>query len=102
MGSGIHNPFNKQDKMSPPSMIGMGGLFINNGSRGVVIGARLYLKEDKYRVTLAGGHASINADLYGVGKLAGDRVLFIPLNTTASAFFVESLFCVRKGIYVNS
>jgi hypothetical protein len=83
-------------------MIGMGGLFTNNGSRGIAIGARLYLKEDKYRESLAGGHASINADLYGVGKLAGDRALFIPLNTKGSAFFVESLFRVGKGIYANS
>ena len=99
---GYISPFSKQDKVSPPSMVGIGGLFTNNGSRGLAIGGRLYLKEDKYRLTLAGGHASINADLYGVGKLAGDRGLFLPINTKGAAFFTEALFQIKKGIYVGS
>lgn len=95
-------PFSKQDKVSPPSTVGVGGLFTNNGSRGTAMGGRLYLKEDKYRLTLAGGHASINAELFGLGKVSGDRGLFIPLNTKGTAFFTESLFRVRKGIYVGA
>jgi outer membrane protein assembly factor BamA len=94
-------PFDKQDKASPPSMAGTGGIYTNNGSRGIALGGRLYLKEDKYRLTLAGGHASINADLYGVGKLAGDRGLFVPLNTKGTAFFSESLLQVKKSIYLG-
>src|SRR5205085_254902 len=46
-------PLNKKDEISPPSTVGIGGVFTNNGSRAVAIGARLYLKEDKYRFTTA-------------------------------------------------
>src|SRR5262249_35766790 len=93
--------FNKEDKVSPPSMGGIGGLFTNNGSRGTAVGARLYLKEDKYRIAIGGGHASINFDLYGVGKIAGERGLFIPLNVKGSGFINETLFQIHKGFYVG-
>ena len=99
--AGYVTPLNKKDKVSPVSMMGVGGLFTSNGSRGIATGARLYLKEDKYRISLAGGHASINADLYGVGKLAGDKGVFLPINTKGTAFFVESLFQVRKAMYLG-
>jgi hypothetical protein len=99
---GYVSPFSKQDKISPPSMVGIGGLFTNNGSRGIALGSRLYLKEDRYRLTVAGGHASINAELYGVGRLAGERGLFVPVNTKGTAFFTEPLMSIRKGIYVGA
>ena len=96
---GYVSPLNKNDKVSPPSLAGVGGLFTNNGSRGLAVGAKLYLKEDKYRVSLAGGHASINADFYGVGRAAGESDVFLPLNTKGTAFFTESLIQFRKHLY---
>jgi outer membrane protein assembly factor BamA len=89
-------PFNKKDKISPSSVIGVGGLFTNNGSRAIAVGGRLYFKEDKYRFTVAAGDAKINADIYGVGKLAGDRGLFLPLTATGSGLILEPLF-IRLG-----
>jgi hypothetical protein len=94
-------PFSKEDKTSPPSIVGVGGLFTNNGSRAVGIAGKLYLKEDKYRVTVAGGRGSINADLYGVGKLAGDKGVSLSLNGNGSGFSAESLFRLKKGIYLG-
>src|SRR5262245_12063664 len=98
---GYVSPLNKEDKVSPPSLAGVGGLFTNNGSRGLAVGAKLYLKEDKYRVALAGGHASINADFYGVGRAAGENQTFLPLNTKGTAFFTESLIQFRKHLYAG-
>jgi Omp85 superfamily domain len=98
---GYVTPLRKDDKVSPPSMFGAGGLFTDNESRGVAIGARLYLKEDRYRVTFAGGHASINVDLYGVGKPSGDRGLSLLVNTKGTAFFTEPLFRIRQDIYLG-
>lgn len=100
--AGYVTPISKDDKVSPPSMFGAGGLFTNNGSRGIAVGAKLYLKEDKYRATFAGGHASINVDLFGVGKVSGDRGLSIPVNVKGTALFTEPLFRVRKGIYLGA
>jgi hypothetical protein len=92
---------NKKDEISPPSVIGAGGLFTNNGSRGIALGGRLYLKEDKYRLTTAFGAVSINADIYGVGREAGKRGVFVPLNTEGGGFIGESLFRLTKGVYLG-
>jgi hypothetical protein len=96
-------PFSKQDKISPNSAVGVGGLFTNNGSRALAAGGRLYFKEDKYRFTIAGGGAKINADIYGIGKLAGDRGLYLPLTFSGSAFIAEPLFFrIRKSVYLGA
>jgi outer membrane protein assembly factor BamA len=95
-------PFNKRDEVSPPSVVGVGGLFTNNGSKGIVVGGRLYLKEDRYRITAAVGSASINFDIYGTGTAAGNRGTFVPLNTEGGGGIGEFLFRVRKSVYVGA
>ena len=96
-------PFSRQDKLSPNSVVGVGGLFTNNGSRALAAGGRLYFKEDKYRLTIAGGGAKINADIYGIGKLAGDRGLYLPLTFSGSAFLAEPLFFrIRKSVHIGA
>jgi hypothetical protein len=92
-------PLSKVDPASPSSFVGVGGLFTNNGSRAVVGGGRMYLKEDRYRLTAAGGAAKINADMYGVGKEAGDRGEYLPLTVKGSGAIGEFLFRVRKNVY---
>ena len=93
---------NKDDKISPPSAAGAGGIFTNNGSRAVAFGGRLYLKEDKYRFATAFGAADINLDIYGVGKAAGNQGVFVPLNTNGGGFFGEFLFRIKKGVYIGA
>src|SRR4051812_12682279 len=94
-------PMNKKDEISPPSTVGIGGVFTNNGSRAVAIGGRLYLKEDKYRFATAFGNADVNLDIYGIGKSAGDNGTFVPLKTAGKGFIGEALFALRKGVYVG-
>jgi hypothetical protein len=91
----------KKDEVSPASAVGAGGVFTNNGSRGVVFGGRLYLKQDKYRVTTAFGRADINLNIYGIGKNAGDQGVFIPLKTKGGGFFGEFLYQLKKNVYVG-
>ena len=50
-GLGYIFPFSKNDKVSPPSVVGAAGMFTNNGSRGFGVGADLYMKEDTYEIT---------------------------------------------------
>jgi hypothetical protein len=107
IGSGIEwvagyvFPFSKQDKVSPDSVAGAGGLFTNNGSRAIAVGTRMYIKEDRYRITVAGGGARINADIYGIGKFAGDNGLFLPLTFKGGAFITESIFQIRKHMFLG-
>jgi hypothetical protein len=52
-------PFSTKDKISPPSVVGTAGLITNNGSRAFAVGAQLYLKENRYRVTGGYVHGNI-------------------------------------------
>jgi hypothetical protein len=46
-------PFSRNDKISPPSVIGVAGLVTNNGSRGFAVGGQLYLKKTRIGSRLA-------------------------------------------------
>src|SRR4051794_18413660 len=94
-------PLNKKDEISPPSTVGLGGVFTNNGSRALALGARLYMKEDRFRFVVALGNADVNLDIYGIGKSAGDNGTFIPLKTKGKGFISEALFALKKGFYVG-
>jgi surface antigen Omp85-like protein len=95
-------PFNKKDEISPASAVGVAGIFTNNGSRGIVIGSKLYLKEDKYRIAAAIASASINFDVYGVGAAAGRQGTFVPLNVKGGVGIGEFLYRIRKSIYLGA
>lgn len=94
-------PFSRRDKVSPHSIVGIGGLVTDNGSHGAVLGGRLYLKDNKYRLAVAGGHAKVNADIYGIGNEAGNAGAYLPLTTKGSAFITEPLFRIGKGFYLG-
>ena len=94
-------PFNKQDEVSPASAVGVAGIITDSGSRGVAIGSRLYMKEDRFRVVVGVGDASINFNVYGIGKAAGDRGIFVPVNVDGRGGIGEFPYGLRKGIYVG-
>ena len=94
-------PLNKRDEISPPSVVGIGGVFTNNGTRAFALGGRLYLKEDRYRLAIAAGTASVNLNIYGIGQLALARGLYVPLNTDGTAFLGEFLYGLKKGVYIG-
>ena len=94
-------PFNKKDEISPPSSVGVAGIFTNNGSRAIAIGGRIYMKEDRYRVAAGIANASINFDVYGIGGARGRQGIFIPLNVDGHAGIAEFLYRIRKAIYLG-
>ncbi|MEO8594441.1 MAG: BamA/TamA family outer membrane protein [Candidatus Solibacter sp.] len=95
-------PLNKKDEVSPPSTVGVAGIFTNNGSRGIAIGGKLYMKEDKYRVAAGFASVSINFDVYGIGETAGKQGVFVPLNVDGRAGIGEFLHRIRKNVYVGA
>lgn len=101
LGLGYIFKLNQEDDVSPPSAIGAGALFTSNGTRGGAVGAKLYLKKDLYRVTLAGGRARVNYDFFGTGIIAGNEGRFIPLTSRGTALFGEMLRRVKEKIYVG-
>jgi hypothetical protein len=81
-------PFSRNDKISPPSVIGAAGMFTNNGSRGFGVGADLYMKEDTYEVSSIYARGNVNYNLYGSGVFDG---LKLPLVQTGEVFRAEFL-----------
>lgn len=94
-------PFSKKDEVSPASAVGLAGIFTNNGSRGIAIGGKLYMKEDRYRMAIGIANASINFDVYGIGAAGGRRGIFIPLNVDGRAGIAEFLYRIRKSMYLG-
>jgi outer membrane protein assembly factor BamA len=81
-------PFSANDKVSPPSTIGVAGLITNNGSRGFAIGGQLFLKQNTYQITAGFIHGNVNYDIYGNGIAPN---LKLPLQQTGEAFLGEFL-----------
>lgn len=91
-------PLSTQDKISPPSTIGVAGLITNNGSRGFAIGGQLFFKQNTYEVTAGFAHGNVNYDIYGNGIAAN---LKLPLQQTGEAFFGEVLRRIGWKFFVG-
>src|SRR6266581_4895282 len=87
-GVGYIFPFSRSDKVSPPSVIGVAGLVTNNGSRGIGVGADLYMKKNTYEITAMYAHGNVNYDVYGSGVLAAVK---LPLAQSGDLFRTEVL-----------
>ena len=81
-------PISKKDKVSPPSVIGGGGLITDNGSRALGTAAELYFKQNRYKSTVFYAQGNLNYDLYGSGASTG---LKLPLIQTGDVFHAEFL-----------
>lgn len=81
-------PFSTKDNVSPPSVIGGAGLVTDNGSRGFALGAQLYFKEDRYRITAGFARGNLDYNIYGFGPADGSH---LPLNQTGQVFTGEFL-----------
>jgi Omp85 superfamily domain len=95
-------PFNKNDKISPPSTIGAGGLITDNGTRGYFVGGQLFFDKNKYEVTTGYAHGNINYNIYG-GDILGSKTqnLKLPLVQTGEVYFAEALRRVWWQFFVG-
>lgn len=91
-------PFSKNDKVSPPSVVGAVGLATNNGSRLFALGEQFYLKQNTYRITSGFLRGNINYDIYGTGNAFN---LKLPLKQTGEVFFAEFLRCVGWKFFLG-
>jgi hypothetical protein len=84
-------PLRKDDQLSPPSVIGLGGIVTNNGSRGFGAYGDFYMKQKTYRVGAIYVRGNLNYDLYGIGLAAGNAGRKLPLEQSGQVFRSELL-----------
>lgn len=94
-------PISKSDKISPDSLVGGGGFYTSNGSWLLGAGTKLYLKQDRYRITGAYGRAALNYDLYGIGNSAGDAGLSVPIDQNGRALLLEALIRIKGKLFLG-
>jgi hypothetical protein len=92
---------NQNDKTSPPSWLGMAGVFTNNGTRGLALGGRLYLKENKYQTTFAVAKGRANLDFFGIGRIPGGSSIAVPLQMGGTIFFGEGMRNIGRAVFVG-
>lgn len=93
--------FDKDDTVSPPSWAGLAGVYTNNGTRGLAMGGKLYLKKNKYQTTFAVMTGRANLDFFGIGRLPNRDAVAIPLSLGGKIIFGEVMRNVRGNIFVG-
>lgn len=94
-------PLRKDDKVSPPSVVGVAGVVTDNGTRGFAAFADLFLGEDTYRITSLYVHGNLNYDLYGMGVSAGSAGRKFPLEQSGQVFRAEVLRRVGWDCFIG-
>src|SRR5215213_1972045 len=93
--------FDKDDTVSSPSWAGLGGVYTNNGTRGLVLGSKLYLKENKYQTTFAAMTGRANLDFFGIGRLPGRPAVVVPISMGGKIFFGEFMRNVGRNVFIG-
>lgn len=89
----------KSDDISPPSLIGLGGLYSTNQSYVLGLLSQLYFAEDKYRVSAGFGTSRINNDFeYNFEFITPVRLVY---SEVRSFFVVQLSRAVIKHLYVG-
>jgi hypothetical protein len=84
-------PFNKNDKVTPPSVVGAAGLITNGGSRALALAAELYVKGGAYQVTGVGLTGHLDYNFYGTGTDAGNAGRKLAIQQGGQLLFGEVL-----------
>jgi Omp85 superfamily domain len=92
---------NRNDMVSPPSMLAAVGMVATRGTWAAGGGGQLYLHQDMYRVTAFGGHGSVGYDIFGVGQAGGDAGKAYPIRQGGTLALGEVLFRVVDHLYIG-
>ncbi len=86
---------------TPASTFGAAGFYTENGSWMLGAGVRLYLANDRYRITGAVGGGEFNYKFFGVGSDAGQAGASIPLAQSSRAFLIEPKIRILPHTYIG-
>lgn len=88
---------NQKDSISPASISGAFGMYTTNKSWFALGFQRLYLNEDRWRITLAAGGGSINFQTYAGAPFNQ----FVKYNTGVNFFYLEGQRKVLEDFYLG-
>jgi surface antigen Omp85-like protein len=94
-------PLSKNDTISPASVIGAAGLITDNGSSAFAVGGQLFIKHDTYRITGTFAQGNLNYNLYGIGAIAGNANVKLPLKQDGAVFLGELLRSLKWKFFVG-
>jgi hypothetical protein len=94
-------PLDREDKVTPPSMVGGAGLITNNGSRALALGGQLYLKRGAYQITSLYLSGHLNYGFYGTGSVAGNAGRKLAVVQTGHIFSGEGLRRIGWKFYLG-
>ena len=86
---------------SPPSALGVAGFGTGTGSWALAGGGKLFLKNDKYRISVAGGGGRFNYNYFGIGNAGGDAGISIPLSQVSTGLLIEPKIRVFGKWYIG-
>lgn len=91
----------KSDLVSPPSMLGLAGIFTSTKTYGLGFGGVFNLRQDHYRITFLAGAARVRYEFFGVGTGAGGAGKSIWLSQHGHAVFVQGLRRLKYRIFAG-
>ena len=94
-------PMNKEDKVSPPSFTGGGGMYTDSKSWALAVAQKAYLSQDRYRLMGGIGTGKVNYDFYGIGTEAGKRGTSIPITQELVGVMAEGLRRIDWDFFVG-
>ena len=92
---------NPNDNVSPPSLSGVGGFYSSSESWAAAFVQKLYLKEDRYRISLGAGYFNLYYDFYGIGFGAGKNDRKVSIEQEGSLFGGEILVRLFGHLYAG-
>jgi hypothetical protein len=101
LAAGYVFKLNQEDKVSPPSTVGLAGAFTNSGTRAGLIGGRLYFSQNKYQTTFVLVKGRAHFDFFGIGRVPGREPIGVPLRMGGTILFGEFLRNVGKDIFIG-
>lgn len=73
----------------------------SNGSKAVGLGHRMFLKDDKFKLTAFAGYADVNLRFFGVGPLAGELNRSIDINEKGFIGLLDPQVRVAPHFYLG-
>jgi hypothetical protein len=89
------------DKVSPPSILALAGLYTSTKTYGLALAGMLNLREDHYRLSFLVGGARARYEFFGIGNSAGSAGQSVWLSQRGQAILLQGLRRIGWNIFAG-